>query len=313
MTCLEQHTICVDMGTTNTRVWLLCADQIVASAKQANGVRVSASEGSTGKIIAVLQEMILEVSSHGGDGHQPSAIAAAGMITSSLGLSEIPHVTGPAGLSELAGAAQWHNFREISNLPFLLVPGIRIATENNSTVDVMRGEETMLLGCDINDDEYLSIFPGTHSKHVVVKDGRLVDFKTFMTGEIFDLLANKSVLSKSIKNNDGQYQTVFEAGVKAGANNNLLNIAFHVRTNALFKKYTPEENYHNLSGLLIGYELSEIDDLKKNIRLVCGKQLAAKYLQAFKILSPQIKIENINADDALINGHCKLAAIYYNY
>jgi 2-dehydro-3-deoxygalactonokinase len=171
----------------------------------------------------------------------------------------------------------------------------------------------MLVGCNILNDECLVIFPGTHSKHVVVKNRVLVDFKTYMTGEVFDLLANKSVLSKSVIKNDDQCEAVFAAGVRAVAESNLLNSAFHVRTNALFKKYTAAENYHYLSGLLIGYELKELIDLKKNIWLICGQQLAAKYREAFKILSSQNEVSYINADDALIKGHCKLAAIYYNH
>ena len=99
MTCLEQHMICVDMGTTNTRIWLLCGDQIVVSAKQAAGVKVSANEGSTGKVKSVLQELISEILTLGGSIHQPNSIAAAGMITSNLGLKEIPHVLAPAGLT----------------------------------------------------------------------------------------------------------------------------------------------------------------------------------------------------------------------
>jgi len=234
-------------------------------------------------------------------------LIVSGMASATIGMEELPYQRIPLPVKP----GSLHTKKSAAGKSFghdmLLVSGIQ------TNDDVMRGEETMLLGCDINDDEYLFIFPGTHSKHITVKGRILVDFKTFMTGEIFDLLSNKSVLSKSIKSNDGQHLTVFEAGIKAGAESNLLNIAFHVRTNTLFKKYTPEENYHYLSGLLIGYELSGIDGLKKNIRLVCGKQLAAGYLQAFKILSPQIKIDDIDADDALIKGHCKLAAIYYNH
>ena len=304
-----------DWGTTSFRLRLVNVSDAAVLAEATNGKGIATvyetwlQSGLPENERSIFYKKILKtaVSTLGYAVDNAVPLIVSGMASATIGMEElsyqsIPLLIKPGSLHTKKIAAD-KNFDH----GILLVSGV------HTNDDVMRGEETMLLGCDIDNEEYLSIFPGTHSKHVVVKDGRLVDFKTFMTGEIFDLLANKSVLSKSIKNNDGQYQTVFEAGVKAGANNNLLNIAFHVRTNALFKKYTPEENYHYLSGLLIGYELSEIDDLKKNIRLVCEKQLGGKYLQAFKILSPQIKIENINADDALINGHCKLAAIYYNY
>jgi len=264
MTCLEQHTICVDMGTTNTRVWLLCADQIVASAKQANGVRVSASEGSTGKIIAVLQEMILEVSSHGGDGHQPSAIAAAGMITSSLGLSEIPHVTGPAGLSELAGAAQWHNFREISNLPFLLVPGIRIATENNSTVDVMRGEETMCLGLvasGLMELPGVVLNFGSHWKAIEVDSrGRICSSVTSLSGELIDAVRNQTVLASSLPQ---QFPAELvwnwvERGMHEARRTSLPQTLFRIRLLELDKEGSEAERLAFLVGAFVATDLDTL-------------------------------------------------------
>ena len=131
----------------------------------------------------------------------------------------------------------------------------------------------MLTGCDIKDDtEQLLIFPGTHSKHAIVENKVLVDFKTYMTGEIFDLLVNKSILSKSVsKNESKQYDNIFERGVKEGVSGNLLNTIFYVRTRHLFNTLSPEENYHYLSGLLIGYELKQISVTNVKIHLVCGR------------------------------------------
>jgi len=179
-------------------------------------------------------------------------------------------------------------------------------------MDVLRGEETMLLGCDVMNDDSIFIFPGTHSKHVIVQDCIAKDFKTYITGELFDLLSNKSILSKSVtSNSDEKYQHVFKAGVKEAAENNLLNAAFHIRTNELFKKYTAAENYHFLSGLLIGYELKEINVLLKTIVMVCSEQLSGKYLVALEVLLPGKRLIHINADEALIKAHCKIAAAHY--
>ncbi len=77
------------------------------------------------------------------------------------------------------------NFR----IPYILVSGFQTDT------DIMRGEETKLLGFDIPDDEErIFIFPGTHSKHVFVKNKTGIDFKTYMTGELFNLMSEKSIL-----------------------------------------------------------------------------------------------------------------------
>jgi len=123
-------------------------------------------------------------------------------------------------------------------------------------------------------------------------------------------LANKSILSKSVeKNTNGEYNSIFEAAVKQAAAGNLLNSAFHVRTNQLFKKLSAAENYHYLSGLVIGTELKDIAAGNKKIRLVCGRELATPYLLALKILAADNKVQYSNADDTLIKGNCKLANV----
>ncbi|HSE20824.1 MAG TPA: 2-dehydro-3-deoxygalactonokinase [Pyrinomonadaceae bacterium] len=264
MTCLEQHTICVDMGTTNTRVWLLCGDQIVASSKQAAGVRVSAREGSTGKVKSVLQEMILEVLESAGDVHQADSIAAAGMITSSLGLKEIPHVLAPAGLSELADAAQWHYFREISNLPFLLVPGVRTATDNNSTLDVMRGEETLCVGLvesDFIESHSVVLNLGSHWKAIEVDGrGRICSSVTSLSGELIDAARNQTVLASSLPHQFPQelgWKWV-ERGMSEARLTNLPQTLFRIRLLELDKEGSAEERLAFLVGALVATDLDAL-------------------------------------------------------
>ncbi|MEJ7588662.1 MAG: 2-dehydro-3-deoxygalactonokinase, partial [Ferruginibacter sp.] len=110
-----------------------------------------------------------------------------------------------------------------------------------------------------NETEQLFIFPGTHSKHLSVKNGMVTSITTYMTGELFDLLSSKSILSASVKKNErGDNSPFFIEGVIKGTGSNLTNSIFHVRTNHLFNKITSFENYDYLSGLLIGHELKEI-------------------------------------------------------
>lgn len=80
-----------------------------------------------------------------------------------------------------------------------------------------------------------------------------------------------------------------------------------MRTNQLFNKATPEENYHYLSGLLIGHELKDIPvNMSKAITLVCGKGLRDKYMEALHVLELSDHLTCLDADDALIRGHCKI-------
>ena len=106
----------------------------------------------------------------------------------------------------------------------------------------MRGEETQVVGIAeeyINMDKALIIIPGTHSKHIYCDEGIITNFKTFMTGEVFNSFTENTILSSSVNYvefND-KYKTSFINGVnqiKEGSS--LINAAFKIRTNDLFKK-----------------------------------------------------------------------------
>ena len=126
------------------------------------------------------------------DTHAPMLIS--GMASSSIGIAELPYQKFPFTWDVSQFIIQKIEGDEKFKNPLYIISGFR--TEH----DIMRGEETLLLGCDAGDKgESIFIFPGTHSKHVYVHDKREFDFKTFMTGEIFNLLAEKSILRNAVK------------------------------------------------------------------------------------------------------------------
>jgi 2-dehydro-3-deoxygalactonokinase len=236
--------------------------------------------------------------------NQPS-LTLSGMASSSIGMMELPYKELPFQCdgSDLSvhtiPAGKNHQFNMI------IISGVKSGT------DVIRGEETMLAGCDItNDDSHqLFIFPGTHSKHILVRNGIVENFFTYMTGEVFDLLSNKSILSASIKKNaeNSINDQHFTDGIIKGASSNIMNSIFHVRTNQLFRKMTPEENFNYLSGLLIGHELKDIAANKPSaIMLVCSEGLKWQYTKALNALALGNLLQYYNADDALINGQLKI-------
>jgi 2-dehydro-3-deoxygalactonokinase len=211
----------------------------------------------------------------------------SGMASSSIGMKPLPYhqlpfsIEGTGLLSEFI--PQTMSFKH----DVLLISGVR--TED----DVMRGEETQLIGIFSGDaamkGEKIYILPGTHSKHILVKETQAVDFKTFMTGEFFDLLSKKSILHAGLESGaglpDGNEKKCFEEGVLEGAHSNLLKVCFKVRTNSLFERMTKKENYHYLSGLLIGAELGEIVRNDAIGIYLCGSvHLKGYYETALKVL-----------------------------
>jgi len=228
----------------------------------------------------------------------------SGMACSTMGMIDLPYKEVPffADGSDLVT-----KFVEASNNfkhDIIFISGAR------TECDAMRGEETQLAGCFHDEQrEQLFIFPGTHSKHVIVENGKVLDIKTFMTGELFALLSEKSILSASVERtmelNNEKNRNSFEAGVKDSLHLNLLNASFKVRTNYLFHKLSKQENYHYLSGLVIGTEMKEAADSDRDIILVSNSHLQSHYETAVNvIMNRSITIQN--ADKAIVAGQLKI-------
>lgn len=242
-------------------------------------------------------------------------IVVSGMASSSIGLQELPYATLPFALDgNGAVVASFSPTANFSN-PILLISGARGDNE------VIRGEETQLIGLadqlDLahHEKEVILILPGTHSKHLCLRNGQLVDLKTFMTGEIFSLVSDHSILKNSIEtilqndvSSDGNKEA-FRLGVKASADNDILNALFSVRTNQLFNKLSKKENAFYLSGLLIGSELSQLRTKENALLYLCSSgnlqelyQLALHELGLLK--NTTIVLTNIN--QATIAGQIKI-------
>lgn len=238
-------------------------------------------------------------------------IVISGMASSSLGMmpldyKEIPFHADGSDLAVKRIPATGEFKHEM-----ILISGVK--THN----DVMRGEETQMAGCDHRRyKEAVFILPGTHSKHVFVSNGQVTGFKTYMTGELFDLLSKKSILSASVERGDGMSETKnaesFEAGVSLSGKSSLLHSAFSVRTNTLFEKISPVENYYYLSGLLIGAELTDLkNDIDKKIILIADETMQPFYVAALQILNLyKEKLEIEDASLALIKGQQRICRQY---
>jgi 2-dehydro-3-deoxygalactonokinase len=232
-------------------------------------------------------------------------LVISGMACSTLGMIDLPYKELPFStdgsdlITKLAEAG--NNFKH----DIIFISGVKTGS------DAMRGEETQLVGCFPGEREQVFIFPGTHSKHVTVKNGRAVDIKTYMTGEFFELLSVKSILSASIEKTGGlnneKNKSAFEAGVRESLHSNLLHNSFKVRTNYLFHKLTQQENYHYLSGLLIGTEIREIAGSDLDITLISNSHLRSHYETAFNLVMNKTRsLITQDADEAIVAGQIKI-------
>src|SRR5438270_74100 len=171
--------IAVDWGTTNRRAYLM----------DTSGKRTCEFEDHEG-VLAVpaggFPEAVAEVRARLGD----KPLLLAGMIGSNRGWKEAPYVPSPAGIEDLAAKLVWAGKREA------IVPGVSYIGEGRA--DVMRGEEVQLLGAvaaGLVDPMGLVCHPGTHNKWATLRHGKIDRFQTVMTGELYSLLKEHSILS----------------------------------------------------------------------------------------------------------------------
>jgi 2-dehydro-3-deoxygalactonokinase len=265
--------IAVDQGTTNTRVWLIGGGEVRATRRVPIGVRQTAQERSSAALHTALREAIAEVQADGirqGWAERPVAVLAAGMITSPLGLIEVPHLPAPAGFRELAAGAVWRTFPDLTPLPFLLVPGVRSGSleslrEEIGSADVMRGEETLCLGLLATGrlapgGTLLNL--GSHWKVIRIdREGRIASSHTSLAGELIHVVQTQTLLAGSVP---AERPTRLDldwlaSGMREASRAGLARALFCVRLlEQRLPESTPEERLAYLIGAVLGAELEAL-------------------------------------------------------
>ena len=188
----------LDGGTTNTRIRLVEDGVIVDSVKIPKGARANMEEA--GSLAAAVREAIDGLLSKNGlFPEDVYRILASGMVTSEFGLCALPHTVAPAGIRELHDTMHETVLSEISTIPFVFIRGVRLSGECLECADMMRGEETELVGIADGVANTLYVLPGSHSKLVLTDaEGRISDFSTMLTGEMIYALASSTILHDAV-------------------------------------------------------------------------------------------------------------------
>lgn len=258
-----------DWGTSRFRLWLLDPEgRVLAERRSDEGL---AEAGAAG--FATVLETHLEALGAAAD----LPVLVCGMAGSRQGWVEAPYLPVPVALAEIPRAAVPVPG---ARRPVLILPGLSQA----DPPDVMRGEETQLLGTALADGTVC--LPGTHSKWAVLEGGRVTRFATFMTGELFDLLAHRSILRHGLGTPAGG--PAFADGVAAAlaAPETVLTRLFGLRAAGLLGAAAPDAAASRLSGLLVGLELAGARaafGAAGPVALVASGPLAALYGQALAL------------------------------
>lgn len=192
--------------------------------------------------------------------HGPLPVLLCGMVGSSVGWVETPYLPCPAGYGELD--AMLTRF-QAGGHPIAIVPGL--TTQNPlGAADFMRGEETQIFGAlesqpGLAHGTHFLCLPGTHSKWVLLRDGRIETFLTALSGELFAVLRQHSVLCRGAEGLDPINADAFMTGVARARGSHgalLLHQLFETRGRQLSGSVSKPEAVSFLSGLIIGHDVT---------------------------------------------------------
>lgn len=279
--------IVIDWGTTNFRAYLLDKEQKIID-------KIVENQG----LLSVLNRNFSEVLFNSIKNWSAivnlsdTPVYMAGMVGSKQGWHETDYLSAPLNLTEITN--HLYHFK----LPWLadafIVPGV-CGINRFGFYDVMRGEETQLLGLTnfVIQNNIAVILPGTHSKHAILNGTKIIEFSTLMTGEVFSLLNQYSILTKNLPEEYGD-QTAFLSGVENGYGLPLNAVLFSARTLLLNNTLSPNAIRSYLSGLLIGNELALLGK-QSCFYIVGGQDISQRYYNALR---------HLNKAAHVVDGEC---------
>jgi 2-dehydro-3-deoxygalactonokinase len=227
------------------------------------------------------------------------------MASSSIGWRELPYARLPLSLD--GGGLVWGELEPIDGHRIVLISGAA------SAHDVMRGEETQALGVfrlaglKSLSAGCLLLLPGTHCKHLRIADGKVQEFHTFMTGELFAVISQHSILRHSVgpvpqatPTLEGRRLAAYRSGVAEARDLPLAAALFRVRTRQLLDGQAAEFNRAYLSGVLIGSELAYVTDQVPGgwpLVLSAAPALSSAYCEALSALGLEDRLHVVSPED----------------
>jgi 2-dehydro-3-deoxygalactonokinase len=288
--------IAVDWGTSNLRAWAMGPEGVLAEATSDEGMGKLARDAFEPALLRLIAPWL-------GSGRM--AVVACGMVGSRQGWCEAPYRSLPC--TPLDAAAQVTVPTTDARITVRIAPGLKQV----SPADVMRGEETQIAGALrlIPGYDGVLCLPGTHSKWAETSAGEVVSFQTFMTGELFALLSEASVLRHGLQGASGWDDAAFDAAVSdaIARPEKIAARLFGLRAEGLISGLGATTARSRLSGLLIGIELAAARPywLGQRVTLVGAETLSAAYARALK--AQGVDAQRLSATSCTLAGLASLA------
>jgi 2-dehydro-3-deoxygalactonokinase len=295
--------VVVDWGTTSFRGWLMsAAGEVLTESRGGEGMLHCSAAGNG--FAPVLRDHLERLGAPDG-----APVLICGMAGARQGWVEAPYMKTPTRLDALHEGAIRVDAPDIGDVRIL--PGVAQAYADRP--DVMRGEETQLLGVTEPDFTGLVCIPGTHSKWIRIDAGELVEFSTYMTGELFSVIGQHSILAHAVETTgapatkDGE---PFGEGLARAlaAPTALTASLFRLRAAQLLGFEQRGDGSARLSGLLIGAELADAAHRYgplRSVRLIAAGALGGLYESA--LTAQGLEVTRIDAEQASQHGLAKAA------
>lgn len=284
-----------DWGTSRLRLTLLADDKVLG---EVEGPGIGALPGSSA-------DALLGALAPWRERHALERVILCGMAGSRTGLVEAPYAQCP---TDGAGWARQSAEISLDGLAIHVAPGVA-GTAPNGAPEVMRGEEAQVFGAlalrpELAQGEQILVLPGTHSKWCHVRDGRIVSFQTFLTGELFALLSTRSSLLLGADRRDDAVDEAagFAAGVSRARQTRLLTGLFETRSAQLRADRSGAWASGFLSGLVIAAEVFDgISVLGRGtITLIGARTLTRRYLPVLE--AQRVPVQVLGGEDCVLAG-----------
>ncbi|ACB96441.1 2-dehydro-3-deoxygalactonokinase [Beijerinckia indica] len=299
----EPFVVAVDWGTSSLRLWVLAPDgTILAHRRSCEGM----NQISTGGFETILRQHLAQFAEDLGitGWPEPVPVICCGMVGARQGWREAAYLTVPQKLEALIEAAI---VLTPSGLDVRILPGL--ACDDPRHPDVMRGEETQLLGLICEEDAVSGwvCLPGTHTKWALLEHGEITTFTTAISGELFGLLSKHSILRHTIgqASASNEPSPAFRLGLSEGQSDpgKLVSTLFSLRARHLLFSQSEKEAADWLSGLLIGCETAAVlKDIGQAtvVTLVTDDKFQALYTEAITAMEHEVRF--FDADRAVCAG-----------
>ncbi len=299
--------ITIDGGTTNTRLTLVTDGKCVDTVKYNVGARAGI-EDKTALKNAVKEGIATLLDRNSLKEADIKRIIASGMITSEFGLCKLDHLIAPVGISDLHKEMYETELPKISSIPFVFIRGVKLLGDSLENADMMRGEETELFGL-CNDFCGVYILPGSHSKIINVDEsGKIVNFKTELTGEMIYALSQDTILKSTVDLSvDELCEDYLLKGYhycnKLGINEAL----FKVRVLGNLFNADKVQTYSFFMGVVLCAEINTVLKMNPQRVTVGGKKQIKEATVA--LLKAKTNAEIISVDDSIVDTSSAIGAV----